>query len=139
MWSVMFKLYVTTGEEISENYGLMYTTKDFGERQKILLNHYKFECICQPCTEKWPTLMAMTAELNLDPEDIRMNRFQKIRCIKCGETIRYSFAFSVLGSAVLLNGYFGLLIYLSHTNDLSFHFTGMDASPCPRPSNERRY
>jgi hypothetical protein len=66
----------------------MYTTKSFDERQKILLNHYKFECVCKPCTEKWPSLAAMSAELNLDPDDLRMNRFQKIRCIKCGETIR---------------------------------------------------
>ena len=66
----------------------MYTTKDFDERQKILSSHYKFECVCQPCTERWPSLASMKAEISLDPDDHRMNRFQKIRCVKCGETIR---------------------------------------------------
>jgi hypothetical protein len=82
-------LVTVSGDEVSENYGLMYTMKDTEERQKILLSHYKFECVCTACTERWPSLAAMGAEISLDPDDRRMTRFQKIRCIKCGETIRF--------------------------------------------------
>ncbi len=89
---VIWKQYKLLGEEITENYGLMYTSKNFDERQQILLNHYKFECLCTPCIEKWSSLTAMSAEVNLDQGDVRMNRFQKIRCIKCGETIRSFFS-----------------------------------------------
>ena len=52
----------------------MYTSKDFDERQKIMSSHYKFDCVCTACIEKWPTLPEMSAERNLDPEDMRMNR-----------------------------------------------------------------
>lgn len=76
------------GDEISENYGLMYTAKDFGDRQSILKNHYKFDCSCMACIEGWPTMLGMSNEMMLDQGDIKMTRFFKIRCIKCKEIIR---------------------------------------------------
>ena len=47
---------IKKGEEICENYGLMYTMKELKERQKITKDHYKFDCACLPCAEDWPLL-----------------------------------------------------------------------------------
>ena len=66
---------IRKGEEISENYGLMFTVKNFKERQDILKDHYKFECICKACLENWPLLDAMKADRINDPTDSRMDRF----------------------------------------------------------------
>ena len=63
------------GEEISENYGLMFTVKDFKARQEILNDHYKFECICKACLENWPLLDSMKADKINDPSDSTMDRF----------------------------------------------------------------
>lgn len=70
---------IKKGEEICENYGLMHTAKDLNERQKILKEHYKFDCTCQPCNENWPLLTDMKEELRGDPNDSRMNRFPGIK------------------------------------------------------------
>ncbi len=56
----------STGEEISENYGLMYTIKSRESRRRVLLSHYKFACVCIACTENWPTLQQMKAEVSTD-------------------------------------------------------------------------
>ena len=63
------------GEEISENYGLMFTIKNFKERQEILNDHYKFECICKACLENWPLLDSMKSDKINDPTDSTMDRF----------------------------------------------------------------
>lgn len=65
---------IKKGQEICENYGLMYTAKELKERQKILLDHYKFSCACGPCTENWPSLFSMKEELKAD-SDKRLARF----------------------------------------------------------------
>jgi hypothetical protein len=48
-----------SGEEICENYGLMYTAKSLSERRSVLSEHYKFDCACRACREDWPTLGQM--------------------------------------------------------------------------------
>ncbi len=50
---------IKAGEEICENYGLMYTAKSRDERQKVLKDHYKFDCCCEPCSKNWPLLVDM--------------------------------------------------------------------------------
>ena len=60
---------IKKGQEISENYGLMYTVKDLTQRQKICSEHYKFKCGCRACDENWPLLGAMKAEVHEDPQD----------------------------------------------------------------------
>ena len=55
------------GDEICENYGFMYTTKLLADRRKVLKDHYKFDCICKACTQKWPTLAEMKATILNDP------------------------------------------------------------------------
>ena len=60
---------IKKGQEISENYGLMYTIKDLTQRQKICSEHYKFKCGCRACDENWPLLGAMKAEVHEDPQD----------------------------------------------------------------------
>ena len=52
---------ISAGDEIFENYGLMFTVKTLGERQKILQNHYGFKCECVACVENWPDTISMLA------------------------------------------------------------------------------
>ncbi len=59
------------GEEISENYGLMYTIKSRESRRRVLLSHYKFSCSCVACVENWPTLQQMKAEVKEQEECCR--------------------------------------------------------------------
>lgn len=66
----------------------MYTTKSPQERRKVLLDHYKFECICLPCVDDWPDLMRLKSDWARDPEDKNMSRFHKIICSQCHGTIR---------------------------------------------------
>ncbi len=47
---------IKAGEEICENYGLMFTSKPLAARKRVLKEHYKFDCICECCSENWPTL-----------------------------------------------------------------------------------
>merc|ERR1719189_1523381 len=80
--------HIKKGQEICENYGLMYTIKELKERQKILRDHYKFDCACRPCSENWPLLASMKEELVDD--STRMSRFHAIKCVnsKCGQTVK---------------------------------------------------
>ena len=63
--------WIKKGQEISENYGLMFTVKDLKERQNICSEHYKFKCGCKACDENWPLLTQMKAEVIEDPDDTR--------------------------------------------------------------------
>ena len=76
------------GQEICENYGLVYTTKSTQERRKVLFDHYKFECVCLPCVDDWPNLISLKSDFATDPEDKTMSRFHKIICSECHGTIR---------------------------------------------------
>lgn len=49
-----------TGEEVSENYGPVFTMKTLDDRQKSLMARYKFRCICEACRGKWPMLSQLT-------------------------------------------------------------------------------
>jgi hypothetical protein len=86
--AVSFLLLYIIGEEISDNYGQMYTAKNFKERQKVLKEQYKFECICVACSENWPLIGQLKEAARDDPDDKTFSRFSKICCKNCSKTIR---------------------------------------------------
>ena len=90
-----------SGEEICENYGLVYTTKSTQERRKVLMDHYKFECACLPCVDEWPDLIHLKADWASDPEDKNMLRFHKIICSECHGTIRRKLVSPAVASQVI--------------------------------------
>ena len=65
----------------------MYTAKTRPERQKVLKNHYKFDCICRPCNEDWEIMPKMKQDLTLDPTDQHLQRFKRFKCFHCGENL----------------------------------------------------
>ena len=64
--------HIKKGDEINENYGLMYSMKGYTERREVLKNHYKFDCNCQACDERWKTRVEMKAEMLTDLDDAKM-------------------------------------------------------------------
>lgn len=44
---------IPKGSEIFDNYGFHYYMNTVNERQEILLNQYKFKCMCEPCRDLW--------------------------------------------------------------------------------------
>lgn len=47
---------IGAGEEISENYGPIFTTTPESERKRRLRVQYWFDCSCEACTGHWPLL-----------------------------------------------------------------------------------
>ncbi len=72
-----------SGEEICENYGLMYTMKPTSDRKKILLEHYKFPCMCDACTIEYPTVQQMKAE-RVDGIEEEKVALHNAKCSQCG-------------------------------------------------------
>lgn len=50
---------ISPGEQISENYGPIFTQQATYDRQKHLQERYRFTCHCQACEENWPTFEHM--------------------------------------------------------------------------------
>lgn len=50
---------IAPNEQISENYGPIFTQEPQHERQLQLKEKYKFECQCEACSNKWPLLKQM--------------------------------------------------------------------------------
>ncbi|CAH0405774.1 unnamed protein product [Chilo suppressalis] len=50
---------IKKGEEVSENYGPIFTTVPKEKRQAQLKDQYWFDCNCIPCKENWPTYEEM--------------------------------------------------------------------------------
>nr|XP_012223994.1 PREDICTED: SET and MYND domain-containing protein 4 [Linepithema humile] len=88
---------ISAGEEISENYGPIFTTMPENDRKRRLRVQYWFNCNCEACSEHWPLLE------ELDPTILRFkcetgpscgnvllirsitNEFM-IGCAKCGNS-----------------------------------------------------
>ncbi|XP_047035670.1 SET and MYND domain-containing protein 4 [Helicoverpa zea] len=51
---------IKKGDEVSENYGPIFTTVPKEKRQAELKEQYWFDCHCTPCEHKWPTYEEMT-------------------------------------------------------------------------------
>lgn len=60
---------IPAGEEISENYGPIFTTIPEAERKRKLRVQYWFDCNCEACTAHWPTLE------KIDPTILRYSLF----------------------------------------------------------------
>ncbi|XP_055316538.1 SET and MYND domain-containing protein 4 [Sitodiplosis mosellana] len=85
-----------SGEQISENYGPLYSQNTREERQKKLKDFYWFDCACEACEKNWPIFGDMnTNEIrfkcngkkpcnNVIPVPADCNEFI-IQCIQCGE------------------------------------------------------
>lgn len=56
---------ISAGEEISENYGPIFTTTSESERKRKLRVQYWFDCNCEACSGHWPLLE------ELDPTILR--------------------------------------------------------------------
>ncbi|TRY63413.1 hypothetical protein TCAL_02645 [Tigriopus californicus] len=94
--------FIKKGQEICENYGLMYTMKTRDERRKILDKHYKFSCDCQTCSEDWPLLSSLKSDVAMDPNNQKLTRFRRFRCVHCGNNLPAFDRFSVRVNAVCL-------------------------------------
>ena len=87
---------IPAGEEISENYGPIFTTTPEAERKRKLRVQYWFDCNCEACTAHWPTLEEIDPTIlrfkcetgkecgNVLPIKADTNEFM-IRCSKCGK------------------------------------------------------
>ncbi|CAK9796407.1 SET and MYND domain-containing protein 4 [Anthophora plagiata] len=47
---------ISVGEDVSENYGQIFTTTPEAERKRKLRWQYWFDCNCEACTQHWPIL-----------------------------------------------------------------------------------
>ncbi|XP_014485617.1 PREDICTED: SET and MYND domain-containing protein 4-like [Dinoponera quadriceps] len=87
---------ISAGEEISENYGPIFTTTPENERKRRLRVQYWFDCNCEACTGHWPLLEELDPTIfrfkcetgpscgNVLPIRSDANEFV-IRCTKCGK------------------------------------------------------
>lgn len=87
---------ISSGEEISENYGQIFTTTPESERKRKLRLQYFFDCNCEACREHWPlleeidpTILRFKCETgkecgNVLPVRTDSNEFM-IECSKCGK------------------------------------------------------
>ena len=56
---------ITTGSEICDNYGPIFTTINEAERKRRLRLRYWFDCECEACAGHWPLLQ------EIDPRILR--------------------------------------------------------------------
>lgn len=87
---------IAAGEDISENYGPIFTVSPEAERNRTLRWQYWFDCNCEACAGHWPLLDGIDPTIlrfkcdtgpecgNILPVKIDTNEFM-IRCVKCGK------------------------------------------------------
>nr|XP_050866692.1 SET and MYND domain-containing protein 4-like [Vespula vulgaris] len=87
---------IEKGQEISENYGPIFTTMPETERKRNLRVQYWFDCKCEACTNHWPMLEEIDPMIlrfkcdtgrscgNVLPVRTDTNEFM-INCPKCGK------------------------------------------------------
>ena len=66
---------IHVGAEVCDNYGTLYATHTFDARQRMLRDHYFFNCFCTPCTDDWPIYQ----HIPIKPSS---------KCHKCGVHIK---------------------------------------------------
>ena len=103
---------IAKGDEIAENYGLMYTLQPREKRQKVTLSHYNFECQCVPCLEDWPDTVTMKAELLSLANPL--SRIKKVKCVKCGGILKYKQGYNANNSSSLIT-----CLVCGHETDLA--------------------
>ncbi|KAG5323607.1 SMYD4 protein, partial [Pseudoatta argentina] len=89
---------INAGEEISENYGPIFTTMPESERKRKLRVQYWFDCNCEACSGHWPlldeldpTILRFKCETGPSCGNVLMvksdtNEFM-IGCAKCGKSM----------------------------------------------------
>ena len=60
---------IAPGEDVCDNYGLVYAVNEVHERQQRLLEQYFFACQCRACLGDWPLYAHLPSEL--DALDLR--------------------------------------------------------------------
>ena len=45
---------IQAGDEITDGYSYQYRDQAYEARQQWLRDHYKFDCECRACHQKWP-------------------------------------------------------------------------------------
>lgn len=77
---------VKQGEEIFDNYGVIYAVNEFEERQNKLKDQYYFECRCFPCEKNWPTyenIPSDFSQLDIKCLECRKGNSDAKECSKC--------------------------------------------------------
>lgn len=88
---------IRAGEEISENYGPIFTTTPENERKRRLRVQYWFDCNCEACSGHWPlleeldpTILRFKCETGLSCGNVLLVRSDihefMIGCAKCGKS-----------------------------------------------------
>ncbi|CAF0717739.1 unnamed protein product [Brachionus calyciflorus] len=54
---------IKKGEEIYDNYGVLYAVNDIKERHEKLKDQYFFDCKCSPCLNNWPLYDKIESDL----------------------------------------------------------------------------
>lgn len=82
---------VNKGEQVFDNYGVVYAVNDYDERQSKLVEQYFFQCGCICCTDKWPMYDEIPKELS--KAGVRCAECAKIKgaavrgCAKCANEL----------------------------------------------------
>merc|ERR1711962_1190060 len=92
---------ISKGDEIHENYGLMFTIKSAAERQKITSSHYGFKCICPACEENWPDTIMMKAHRKAHVSNPHLS-LPKVKCSKCGSFLKQMDGYNSRNTSTLL-------------------------------------
>ncbi|XP_046740087.1 SET and MYND domain-containing protein 4-like isoform X2 [Diprion similis] len=89
---------IRPGEEVSENYGPIFTTMPLSERRRKLRLQYWFDCSCEACTNQWPLLEGIDPRIlrfrcesgaacgNIIPVSTESNEFM-VTCSKCKKSM----------------------------------------------------
>lgn len=65
-----------SGQEVFDNYGVIYAVNEIAERKKKLVEQYFFECSCEACDKKWPLYEALPSA-SFEKCNIRCGTCQK--------------------------------------------------------------
>lgn len=77
---------IKKGDEILDNYGVIYAVNELDQRKAKLLEQYFFDCNCMACTKRWPLYDKLLFELNTDIikcSECRSKKSSLKDCDKC--------------------------------------------------------
>ncbi|XP_015522321.1 SET and MYND domain-containing protein 4 [Neodiprion lecontei] len=89
---------IRPGEEVSENYGPIFTTMPLSERKRKLRLQYWFDCSCEACANQWPLIEGIDPRIlrfrcdsgeacgNILPVSTESNEFM-VTCSKCKKSM----------------------------------------------------
>ena len=77
---------IKKGEEIYDNYGVLYAVNELKERRQKLKEQYFFECNCLPCRNDWPIYDKIVNQLEMIKilcYECKKSNFDRLECIEC--------------------------------------------------------